>query len=301
MDISEVKLEVHYDGEGELIQQHKMKARNVSKSIQALETLYLEAYKELNNVLQANIDSEVYVDGTFKEGSLWWIIEVLQKQTEAQSQLGKTPDFSIVSRAIYRVIEVLKRISPESSEILISETPDGYTLEVDNEKVVLDEVECAILTNEKIRSAISDLAKPLEEEGVDSFSILNGNTPQNDIMVTNDNKKNLLIKRKHKHIIDQGKIEGLFFIETLSYNPKSKWKLISANDSSFSFSANIEDPVFLQSISENEESFSKDDILKISGTWYKEKAKLTGKIKTVYTILSVDEHVPVNTKQGRMI
>jgi hypothetical protein len=302
MALEEGTLKIHYDGKGVLLKQHQMKAKSVSKSILAIETIYVEAFKESNRIFKSKYSTEVFLEGGFQEGSLWWILKIFGKEDESQIRLeNHKSGFSIISSALNKAVETLKVLSFESAEIVIRETEDGYEVDVDGENVLLNEVECAILTNEKIRSALSDLAKPLSDEGVDTLTIENYTNPEDSIKVNNSDKDNLIINRKHKYIVDEGKNEGLFYIETLSYNPKSKWKLVSHDDPTFTLSATIVDPIFLKRVSDNTEKFSKDDLLDVAVNWYKEKSKLTGNVTTTNTIVEVKNHVPFEDRQWKLL
>ncbi|WP_217648532.1 hypothetical protein [Halomonas sp. QHL1] len=174
-------------------------------------------------------------------------------------------------------------------------------IEVDGELVILDEVECAILTNEKIRSGFSDLAFPLENNGIDSLDIDNVTNSDFSLHIDKESCRKFIVRRRHKHIVGQGESRGFFYVDTLSYNPKSKWKFVSKEDPGFSFSAIITDVLFLKRVSDNSEKFSKDDLLEISFSWYKEKSKLTGKVSSVYTVDEVKNHIPVEDRQWKLV
>ncbi len=301
MLVNEGTLKVHYDGDNEHLIQHQMNAKLVSKSINAVDVLYCEAFKEINKIYKHKVETEVFIEGGFQEGSLWWLCKIFGIEREQQQDTNDKSSYSLVSVAIERVISLLKLIPIEQVEIIITETIEGYELIVENEKVVINELECAFLTNEKIRGAISDLASPLNENGIDTLTISDFSHSENTIKVSNLDKHNLIVKRKHKQIVETGTICGLFYVEDLSYNPHSKWKLISESNPSYSINAVITDPTFLKAVADNKEKFSKDDLLNIQGTWYKEKAKLTGKITSTYTIIEVKEHVKYEERQWKLL
>jgi len=298
---NEGTLKVHYGGDNDHLIHHQMNAKLVSKSINAVDVLYCEAFKEINKIYKHKVETEVYIEGGFQEGSLWWLCKIFGREAEQQNNTNDKSNYSLVSLAIEKVVSLLKLIPIEQVEIVITETNEGYELVVDNEKVVLDELECAFLTNEKIRGAISDLASPLNEKGIDSLTISDLNYSERSINISNSDKHNLIVKRKHKQIVETGTVEGLFYVEDLSYNPRSKWKLISESSPTYSISAVITDPVFLKAVADNKEKFSKDDLLSIKGTWYKEKSKLTGKINSIYTIIEVEEHVKYEERQWKLL
>ncbi|MVE71730.1 hypothetical protein D6U60_19085, partial [Vibrio cholerae] len=71
----------------------------------------------------------------------------------------KSLNFSVIN-SIQSAINILRQMDLSTTEILIKDTSDGFEIDINGERVVLDELQCAILTNPKIRSAISDIAAP---------------------------------------------------------------------------------------------------------------------------------------------
>jgi hypothetical protein len=289
-------LKVHYDGNNEYLNNHQMNAKFVSKSIKAIDTLYCEAFTEMNKIYNHNVKTEVYIEGGFNEGSIWWLCRIFGIEREQQNNLDSSDNRSLVSFAVDRIISIIKKFPVDDAEIIITETTNGYEVLVDNERVTIDELECALLTNEKIRNALSDLASPLNEDGIDSLTISDLISPENQIKITKSDKHNLIVSRKHKQIVDDGIIDGLYYAENLSYNPHSKWKLVSLLDPKVKINATIIDPVFLKTVANNQK-FSKNDVLNVKGSWYKEKSRLTGKISSTYTIIEVRDHVRQEDKQ----
>ncbi|MFM5471553.1 hypothetical protein ACET7N_06215 [Aeromonas veronii] len=292
---------VSYDGNGDRIKSHRMKAIYVSSSINGLDTIYKEAFKEANKIYKSQVNIDTLLEGGFKEGSLWWLLQLFTRESESQIQINKTSIINFVIQSIQSAINLLKQMDMSTTEILIKETHDGYEIDINGEKVVLNELQCAILTNPKIRSAISDVAAPLTEDGIDSLTIDHGLSICQKIKISKEDNNNLVVKRNHRHIIEEGKISGFYYVETLSYNPKAKWKLISKDNPANSITVVITDSVFLKRVSDNQERFSKDDLLKIEGVWYKERMKLTGKTFINYTVTDVREHIPAEERQWKLL
>jgi len=301
MIVTEGSLEIHYGGLNENLSKHQMNAKLVAKSISAIDSLYCEAFNEANKLFKNNVKTEVYIEGGFKEGSIWWLCRIFGKQNEQQLNIYKNENQSFVSSAIQKVFSILKLIPVEEVDISITETNDGYEIIINDEPIKLDEYEASLLSNTKIRAAISDLASPLNEEGIDSLTITDLADSHNTIKVSDSDKHGLIVLRKHKHILDFGTVEGLYYVEDLSYNPLSTWKLISHSNPSLSITAKITDPAFLKSVSDNNENFSKDDLLLVKGSWYKQKHKYSGKTSTIYTITEVEDHIKYNQKQWKLV
>ncbi|EJG2002878.1 hypothetical protein BS017_RS23180 [Vibrio parahaemolyticus] len=294
-------VKIHYDGSGKRIRSHQMKASYVSASIEGFDTIYREAYKEANRIYKSKINTEILLEGGFQEGSLWWWLKLFTSESESQQSIETVSVSRTVLNSIQYAINLLRQMDLTTTEIVIKDTADGFEVDIDGERVVLDELQCAILTNPKIRSAISDIATPLTEDGIDTLTIDHGISSCPKIQITKEDKNNLVLRRSHKHIVEEGEIFGFYYVETLSYNPRSKWKLISKDNPSNSVTVSITDPKFLKRVSDNQEKFSKDDLLEVEGVWYKEKTKLTGKATVNYTITNVKDHIPAEEKQWKLL
>ncbi|MDE1255067.1 hypothetical protein ACSTD2_21450 [Vibrio vulnificus] len=299
--INNQSVKIHYDGSGKRIRSHQMKASYVAASIEGFDTIYREAYKEANRIYKSKINTEILLEGGFQEGSLWWWLKLFTSESESQQSIETVSVSRSVLNSIQCAINLLRQMDLTTTEIVIKDTADGFEVDIDGERVVLDELQCAILTNPKIRSAISDIATPLTEDGIDTLTIDHGISSCPKIQITKEDKNNLVLRRSHKHIVEEGEIFGFYYVETLSYNPRSKWKLISKNNPSNSVTVSITDPKFLKRVSDNQEKFSKDDLLEVEGVWYKEKTKLTGKATVNYTITKVKDHIPAEEKQWKLL
>ncbi|WP_417506396.1 hypothetical protein [Marinomonas gallaica] len=301
MTVENCAIKVSYDGVGSHIKLHQMKASSVARSIGALEAIYTEAYRESNRVLKSNVQPNVLIEGGFKEGSLWWLIKIFTDSSEYQTNIDKNVSFKFVSRALKKVIGIIKSLPKDDAQIVIREVENGYKVEIDGDAVILDEVECAILTNEKIRKGLSDLVSPLSNEEISTLDLEYIDNPDLSVKIGEDSKSAFLIKRSYTHIVDEGSAQGFFYVDTLSYNPKSKWKVVSSVDPKFSFSALITDTEFLKRISDDAEKFSKNDLLEIEYSWFKEKVKLTGKVKSSYLITKVKDHISEGERQWKLV
>tara|TARA_R110002050_G_scaffold5501_1_gene24315 strand:+ start:807 stop:1715 length:909 start_codon:yes stop_codon:yes gene_type:complete len=299
--VNNQSIKIHYDGSGKRIRSHQMKASYVSASIEGLDTIYREAYKEANRIYRSKIETEILLEGGFQDGSLWWLLKLFTSESESQQSLEKRSVSHSVLNSIQYAINLLRQMDLSTTEIVIKETTEGFEIDIDGDRVLLDELQCAILTNPKIRLAISDIAMPLTEDGIDTLIIDHGISSCPKIKITKEDRNNLVLRRSHKHIVEEGEIFGFYYVETLSYNPRSKWKLISKDNPSNSVTAYITDPKFLKRVSDNQEKFSKDDLLEVEGLWYKEKTKLTGKATVNYTITKVKDHIPAEDKQWKLL
>ncbi|ELB1482451.1 hypothetical protein QPP83_001634 [Vibrio parahaemolyticus] len=286
MEVSDSIL-VHYDGKGQQIQSHLMPSLLVASSVKAFETLYSEAFKEANRVYGCKIETGTYIQGGFNPGSLKWLQKLVSKQAEEQLTVDGLSPQAKVPNAVSKVISILTRAHANMPEIVIREAPEGFEVELEGENVAADELECAILTNEKIRKAISDLAQPLKQEGIDTLTIDSCGHSFEPIKIEKDSAKSLIQKKTHVSLVEEGSFDGFYKVEDLSYNPSKAWKFISIKKPSDTFSATIEDDVFWKSVASNTEKFSCDDIMEIHVSWRKIKKSFSGRAKTTYVVTSI--------------
>ena len=293
---------VHYDGNGERIALHQMDGAQVSRSILALVTLYDESFKEANKLYKTKIVSKVYVEGGMQPGSLKWLMRLIANDTGSQILLNeKTPLKQRVLNSISKTIELIRTMDLSTTDIVIHETDSGFSVIIDNEFVEIDDMQCAILTNDKIRGALASLASPLDGNELDTLTISSSHDFISEFKITSEDRIKFVQKRKHTKIVADGEFSGFYYIDTLSYSPKSKWLLINKDKPKESINGLIIDTAFLARVSENKEKFSKDDLLEVEGKWYEEKSKLTAKPKRTYHITNVKQHISVGDNQWDLI
>lgn len=292
---------IHYDGQGDRIKNHKMDGLQVASSIKAIVTIYNEAFKEANKVHNSKFKSEVLMDGSFNPGSLEWLMKLLAKEDEAQMSLGETePLHKKVLVSVKRVVDLIKQIDLSTTEIVIHETQTGHAVIVDGEHIRINELECAILTNNKILGAFGDLAKPLNGDEIDTVTITSCAGLTDTLEICSDSRSKFIGRKGQTKIVEDGEFNGFYYIETLSYSPDSKWKLVKKDSPRDIVNGIITDAKFLARVSDNAERFAKDDLLEVAGVWFKEKAKLTGNVKTTYIISEVKDHIPAGDHQWQL-
>ncbi|WP_036794893.1 hypothetical protein [Photobacterium kishitanii] len=293
---------VHYDGKGERIALHQMDGGQVSRSILALVTLYDESFKEANKLYKTNIVSQVYVEGGMQPGSIKWLMRLIANDEGSQILLNEnTPLKQRVLNSISKTIELIRNMDLSTTDIVIHETDSGYSVVIDSDFVEVDEMQCAILTNEKIRGALASLASPLDGTELDTLTISSNHESISAFQITAKDRAKFVQKRKHTKIVAEGDFSGFYYIDTLSYSPKSKWLLINKDKPKESINGLIIDTAFLVRVSENKEKFSKDDLLEVEGKWYEEKSKLTAKPKRTYHITTVKQHISAGDNQWDLI
>ena len=109
-----------------------------------------------------------------------------------------------------------------------------------------------------MRKSIEGVIKPLDRDGIDGFEIREGGASSH--FKISSSEKSYFTVSTDKDILNDKEREIYVNVNSLSFKKDNKWQF---NEGGNSFNAKIEDKDFLNKISNNEVSFSKDDILKI--------------------------------------
>ncbi|MDO6581587.1 hypothetical protein Q4491_09540 [Photobacterium sp. 2_MG-2023] len=293
-------IQVHYDGNGEDIKSHLMPSLLVASSVKAFDALCTEAFKEANRVYNCKVETGTYIEGGFDKGSLKWLQKLVTSQNEAQIETDGCSIQLRVTQAISKAVHILLRIDTSIPEIVIKEGKDGFEVELGDKNIVADELVCSLITNSKVRKAISELAKPLALEGIDKLTIQSCTSSFSDIEVNKDAAVNLTQKREHFYVVEDGNFTGFYRVEDLSYNPQKAWKFISIEKPSDTFNGTIDDEQFWSSVAANEERFARDDVMKLSVSWKKCRKSLTARASTTYVVTSIEHYEGEQMEQCKM-
>ncbi|HAS6305822.1 TPA: hypothetical protein RQJ98_001341 [Vibrio vulnificus] len=293
-------IQVHYDGKGEDIKAHLMPSPLVADSVKAFDTLFAEAFKEANRVYGSKIEAKTYIEGGFGKGSLKWLQNLVSSQNEEQIDTDGCSIQLRVTEAISKAVNILLRIDTSIPEIVIKEGSDGFEVELGDGTAIADELVCSLITNPKVRKAISELAKPLAIEGIDTLTIQSCTSSFSDIEVSKETAVNLTKKREHFYVVEEGSFTGFYRVEDLSYNPKKAWKFISIEKPSDTFNGTIDVEQFWSSVAANEERFAHDDVMKLSVSWTKSRKSLTARASTTYVVTSIEHYDGEQMEQCKM-
>ena len=256
-------------------------------------SLFHSTNKEFN---QKRADLEIKTKA-FKDGSFEIIL------TLSQTVLDKAASF-LISKEVVSLVTLISLLGFGKTGLFqIIKLIKGRRIKRKEEKnnfikLILDDGEemevhkdiYALYQNPDVRKAIEGIVKPLDKDGIDVFEIR-----------TDGNKNNFKISSKEKsyftanidkNILSDKEKEIYVTVNSLSFKKENKWQL---NDGGVSFYVKIEDRHFLDKISNNEVSFSKDDILKVKMREI-QYTNSFGELKVDKIIIKVLEH-KISVKQ----
>jgi len=134
-----------------------------------------------------------------------------------------------------------------------------------------------------IRRAITDMTKPLEQEGIDV--ILMGEEGVEPDAITKEHLVGFAAPEIDDEPITEDEHKKAFSIVSLAFKDDNKWRLFDGQNG---INVAIADDDFLKRVDANEEAFSKGDIL-VCRVLTKQWRTSSG-LKTEHTVLEVVEH-----------
>lgn len=224
----------------------------------------------------------------FRAGSFTIDLELTQTLTQYVSSLWGGAGISLIALlfgggadviSYFEFIRRLKGRKPERTE------SDGEKVKVfiQKEVIVINNNILHLYQNADARKAASEILKPLEKDGVDSFCA-GGNSGKT--AIKKEERAYFDMPKQEESLVDEV-TKMAFSIITLSFDKTHKWRL-SYGESSIN--AAILDKDFLEKVRKNQVSFSSGDIL-ICEVRQKQSRTADG-IKTEYEVIEVLEHKP---------
>lgn len=295
---------VYYDGEN--LEEHVMDARSVAKSIDSFVTLFSEINKTVHSEI-SRPSIKLQLIGTnhtnpeaFEAGSFGWNFKFISDTTGKAAELVKvvaskaSQKYGEPAAIFSELCELLKKIN--GRDIEIQRDKEGtYTLKIDNESIEIDEHKASLLANDKIQDAMKKIVSPLHTPGINKFGISDTvHDKENSLVTVSTGEEANSFKGSKASLIPKTQdIERDIpcYIDTLSYNPTSPWKLVSEqiNDNK-PFTVTINDAAFLNRVAAKDEPFAKSDILIVRLYEKHVYNPVSGKVKSTYIVQEVLEH-----------
>lgn len=274
---------VKYDGEA--LANHEMDVALLAPALMSMSHLV----KEISQIQsKGEYTATLNVKGNIKAGSI-----VVELTTHAVSLLQQVKDLLIsdtttallnftgvvaIIATAYRLIKKFRGASPDK----IEKDGENVIMYFDNRKEIVNHVVYQVYNNYEIRKSIYDTVKPLEEEGIDEFSIIEDNQK---LITISSNEISSFVPNNISTQLNENVQETILVIESLTFKEKNKW---SFNDGNNSIKAMMLDEIFLNEI-ENGKQFAKNDWLRV--LMRKVQIEENGKLKTTYEIIKVIEHI----------
>ncbi|HPA44501.1 MAG TPA: hypothetical protein PLG59_01865 [bacterium] len=261
---------------GELLESGLMDINQLAPALLSLGQLLDEANKTLNgdrSRLQVKVSSD------FKSGSFDIFLELTQRfvdqigdllhHTEHYSPtkilqfLGLTPDnlpeLTAYGASLIVIYKFLKGERPPKIEMHNTETNTYIIYNRDGESKEVPGQVADLLKNEVIRESIDGVIKPLETEGIDTFST-RVDCGERSIIIAKDEAQ--YFRKPHDDVeqLSDSKRTCTCIVISASFDEKYIWRF---SDGQSSFNAKIVDQEFWKKIDAGGESFSKGDALTV--------------------------------------
>lgn len=170
-------------------------------------------------------------------------------------------------------------------------------LEANNFKLELEDGEARVFNDESIRlfglysarrKTEAIIRGPLSKQGIDQVTFSSSDPAVVDVeatVITKDEAQSFAVPEIPEEILDESEIETNLQIINISFQDDGKWKFSDGNSVFF---AEILDREFLDKVTQNQEFFAKDDILKV--TMRRKQYLSSGQFKTEYSVVKVLDH-----------
>ncbi|MDB5818166.1 MAG: hypothetical protein JWQ11_1806 [Rhizobacter sp.] len=288
-----VHFSIKYDGPA--LANHEMDIRELAPALVALATLLEQANRE---AFPESPEVRVNVLGNFKGGSFGVDLTAVQSITEQLVSMFTGPEatasanlFALLagigllgSGGLIGVIKWLRGRTPtdvrvDGDEVFL-ECQDSTTVET----FQVDLITLRLLKSRTVRQTLAKVVKPLEREGIFSFSC--GRKGAAKTVVTKEDAAAFEAAAKGAEIVSDTLSEGVLLqIESAVFKEAHKWRL---NDGTNSFFAEINDQAFLARIDAGQERFGKGDLLIVD--LRRIQSVTNDGLKTEHTLEKVHEH-----------
>jgi hypothetical protein len=272
--------------EGVALQTHSMDVRYLSPALLSLSNLFDESNRVLNG---DNTNIRLHVKA--HEAGSFEILFDLSQSFGAQVSNFLTGNFvtsainlkEIIlggSISLIGLIKWLKGKKPHKYEDL----KNGYCRIEFEGKIEDFPLELMRLYQEiSVRTAIKKILEPLEEDGIESFTVSeNKKTIQ---QIKKEDLDYFIVPSIEDEKINEFEKEAAYSIISLTFKESNKWRLFDGNST---INVLIKDAAFLEKVEKSQISFTKGDIL-ICRVKTVQWETLEG-LKTEYELLKVLEH-----------
>lgn len=291
-DMNPINLHIVYDGPA--LENHRMDVKDLAPALLALGGLVDRANEVLNHD-RAKV--RVKVQASFREGSFGITFEVVQSLRGMLDFLAGNPVTGTLNllallglvasggKGALWLLRTLKGRSIERFELL----PDGKAIVfVDQEQIAVEREVLELVRDHKIRRHFEQLiAKPLEQDGIETFAVADAATKRVQVLVERREASYFIAPIGEIDMEEVDEYVARLQIVTISFQDGNKWRF---SDGQQSFYAVISDELFNQRVSNREEQFGKDDIIraKVRRRQYLADG---GKLRAEYEVFEVLQHI----------
>lgn len=283
IDMPSTHFTVKYDGEA--LANHEMDVALLAPALMGMSQLVKEI-----SIIQSHGEytATLNVKGNIKSGSIE--VELITQAVSLVQQVRDlfagqtataTANFGGIVGVIAMVYQLIKKYQGRSPD-KVEKDGEDIIIYFDNRQEIVSQVVYQIYSNYDVRKNIYSTVKPLNEQGIDEFSIIE----DGERVVTVYDDEALYFAPNNINVpLNENIQETILIIESITFKEKNKWSFF---DGSSSIKASILDEEFLTEI-DNGKRFAKGDWLKV--LLHKIQAEENGKLKTTYEITKVLEHI----------
>lgn len=295
-NMSKATFHVLYDGPA--LASHEMDVRDLAPALLALGEVLEESNKALNDN-KAKIT--VKVRASFKTGCFGIELDVIQTFSQQIQMLFSSDSIATakeilewigligggvgaVSGSGYGLLKFIKWLRGRAIHRVVLLDNGLIRVELDDEHIEIERQIIDLYRQFKLRRALEDVLKPLEQEGINEFAVTNKPQTERFVTVSKEERFYFSAPSSEPEILSEEEVEMNLQLVTVSFREDNKWRFY---DGSTAFYAQVQDHNFLKQVQGNE-PFSSGDILRarLRRTQY-----LSGEtMKTEYTLLEVLEH-----------
>ena len=250
---------------GPALQNNQMDIRDLAPALLSLGQLF----EETNFLLNGNKATiSVRVKAGFENGSFGVSIDTVQSVTAqltnlfTRENIRSASEIAITLGFIYGagkgLIWVLKKFGNKKVEEIVETENGNFKLRAKDLELEVPPHVFKSYKNLNTRKGLEGVIKPLEKAGIE------------DLKLVHEKKVETIIEKKEVEFfkapdvldeqINEDVTEKSFTIHSLSFREDNKWKL---SDGTNTFWVTIKDEDFLNRVNENQEIFTKGDILKV--------------------------------------
>lgn len=274
---------VKYDGEA--LANHEMDVALLAPALMAMSNLVKEVSKIHSH---GEYTATLNVKGNIKSGSIE--IELVTQAVSLLQQFKDLLNNDIVTAllnfggitgiiaGVYQLIVNYKGKSPDKVE----KDGENVIMYFGDRKEITNTTVYQIYNNYNIRNDIYNTVKPLEDNGIDQFSIIQNNER---LVTITDEELVYFEPNTVSTPLNENTQETILIIESLTFKEGNKWSFFDGNST---IKASILDEDFLAEIDKGKR-FAKGDWLKV--LLRKTQIEENGRLKTIYEVIKVIKHI----------
>lgn len=244
---------------------------------------YKASLKMKGNAIAGSIEIELLIQAVSNSQNLKDLVVSFFNTKEVVASCN----FIALMGGLFALVKKFGPAKPKKIETL--ENGD-IKIQIKNEIVIVNQYVYKVYNNFEVREAIYKTVKPLEEEGIETFKILDGT--KEIAQVDKEYVGRFIPPSVQDRLLVNEEVTYLQIVK-VSFNMNNKWEFTQGDNK---ISANIIDSDFINKVQNRTVSFYDGDILKVR--LQKEQYQTKGKLKTNYLILEVLEHIQSPRQQN---